>query len=49
MNSTLVEKVSHFLDSLGIVYDIERTGIDFQPSLKPAPYWITLVDHLKNR
>lgn len=49
MNSSLVEKVSHFLDSLGIVDDIERAGINLQPPLKPAPYWVTLVDHLKNR
>lgn len=49
MNSSLIEKVSHFFDSLGIVDDIERASIDLQPPLKLAPYWVTLVDHFKDR
>lgn len=43
------EKLSHFLDSLRVINDIERTGIDLQSPLKFAPYWITFINHLKDR
>lgn len=49
MNLSLVEKVCHFFNSLGIIYDVQGPRADIQPPLKMAVHWISLIQHLKNR
>lgn len=49
MNLSLVEKVCHFFDSLGVIYDVQGPRADIQPPLEMAVHWVPLVQHLKNR
>lgn len=49
MNLSLVEKVSYFFDSLGIVYDVQGPGADIQPPLEMAVHWVSFIQHLKHR
>lgn len=48
MNLSLVEKVCHFFNSLGVIDDVQGPGADIQPPLEMAVHWISLIQHLKN-
>lgn len=48
MNPPLVEEVSYFLNGLGIVNNIQRSGADFQAPLKIAVDRISFIEHLKH-
>lgn len=48
MNLSLVEKVCHFSDGLGVVYDVQGPRADVQSPLKMAVHWVSLIQHLKH-
>lgn len=48
MDSALVEEVCDLLNGLGVVDDVQRTGVDLQPPLVFTSDGVSLVDHLKD-